>query len=418
MNGITVLVSLAVVGVDYGWQPLTDGQLEYIVQIEPGLLDALKSGEEIVSEILPEARGVRRFRIRVGTGKVPRIGGMQGNTTPRGFSSGDSPGSSRGTGGGRESPVLPPRAGAGFSSGTTTGSGTSGDEFRPDGFLNLPPPPQLLGPDGKNSVLVQPGGISRTPAGTGAQTKEVLPPEVAENETETSSPGASAENPAPWGRSDTTPSDPVMPEERTDTFGTGPSPPGTGVYPPSSGGGPGGWGNSNDMVLPPGTENSSPGTGAGELLPPERQPARPVPGPSSDSQSPNPIPFGRSGIKPPAADATAIHGPTPPLSAAGGVEEAAGTNGAGPGSAGQLQANARPAETLGDPDAAALKPTMDEETAKELHPPKPWTPLVLTSLALFASLAANAYLGWIAVGIHRRYRDVVSQLRQAQASAA
>jgi hypothetical protein len=83
-----------------------------------------------------------------------------------------------------------------------------------------------------------------------------------------------------------------------------------------------------------------------------------------------------------------------------------------------MHANARTAEAPDDPDAAAMKPTMDEETAQELHPPKPWTPLVLTSLALFASLAANAYLGWIAVGIHRRYRGVVSQLRQAQASAA
>ncbi len=74
MNGIAVLISLAAVGVDYGWQPAADGQLEYIIQIEPSLLENLKNGDEIVSEILPEARGVRKFRIRVGNGPLPRIG--------------------------------------------------------------------------------------------------------------------------------------------------------------------------------------------------------------------------------------------------------------------------------------------------------------------------------------------------------
>ncbi len=68
-------------------------------------------------------------------------------------------------------------------------------------------------------------------------------------------------------------------------------------------------------------------------------------------------------------------------------------------------------------DAALQKPTLDEKTARELAEagtPKPWMPLVLTSFALFASLAANMYLGWIAVGIYRRYRSVVGQLHQAR----
>ncbi len=84
MNGIAVLLSLAAVGVDYGWQPGVDGQLEYIIQIEPSLLNSMQSGREIVSEIQPEARDVRRFRVRVGTGALPRVGGTAVAHHPRG----------------------------------------------------------------------------------------------------------------------------------------------------------------------------------------------------------------------------------------------------------------------------------------------------------------------------------------------
>jgi len=74
MNGVAVLVAAAVLGVDYGWQPTTDGQLEYIIQIEPVTLVALRGGQELISQIDPYVQGVRRFRIRVGTEMVPRRG--------------------------------------------------------------------------------------------------------------------------------------------------------------------------------------------------------------------------------------------------------------------------------------------------------------------------------------------------------
>jgi hypothetical protein len=74
MNGFALLVTAAVLGVDYGWQPDADGQLEYIIQIEPVTLIALRDGQEIVSRLDPYVRNVRRFRIRVGTEMVPRRG--------------------------------------------------------------------------------------------------------------------------------------------------------------------------------------------------------------------------------------------------------------------------------------------------------------------------------------------------------
>jgi len=67
-----LLMATATLGVDYGWQPTPEGQVEYIIQIEPDLLRTLTDGQQITSEIPPELRGVRRFTIRVGTGPVPR----------------------------------------------------------------------------------------------------------------------------------------------------------------------------------------------------------------------------------------------------------------------------------------------------------------------------------------------------------
>ncbi len=40
---------------------------------------------------------------------------------------------------------------------------------------------------------------------------------------------------------------------------------------------------------------------------------------------------------------------------------------------------------------------------------KPWLPLWLTAVALFASLGANVYLGWIAIDVRRRWRTLVEK---------
>lgn len=46
---------------------------------------------------------------------------------------------------------------------------------------------------------------------------------------------------------------------------------------------------------------------------------------------------------------------------------------------------------------------------KLTEPERPWTPLILTTLALFASLGANAYLGWLAWSFFWRFRDAVTE---------
>ncbi len=67
-----IVLAAALYGVDVGWQRTDDGDLEYIIQIEPQLIEAMRDGEAITSEILPELRGVRRYRIVVGNDELPR----------------------------------------------------------------------------------------------------------------------------------------------------------------------------------------------------------------------------------------------------------------------------------------------------------------------------------------------------------
>lgn len=74
MNGILVLLATSAIGVDFGWKPIEDGSLEYIIQVEPELLEIIKSGEPIINEIPNNVRGARRLRIIVGREKLPREG--------------------------------------------------------------------------------------------------------------------------------------------------------------------------------------------------------------------------------------------------------------------------------------------------------------------------------------------------------
>ena len=73
MNGAALLLVTATLGVDFGWKALPNDEVEYIIQIEPALLESLENGEPIASELLPEVRGnVRRFRVQIGNAPLPR----------------------------------------------------------------------------------------------------------------------------------------------------------------------------------------------------------------------------------------------------------------------------------------------------------------------------------------------------------
>lgn len=72
MHAVAIVLAASALTVDYGWEKTGDGQLEYIIQIEPPLLEVLRAGGTITSEIDPQVAQVRRFRVRVGRDPVPR----------------------------------------------------------------------------------------------------------------------------------------------------------------------------------------------------------------------------------------------------------------------------------------------------------------------------------------------------------
>ena len=80
MFGTTVCMAVILFGIDVGWQRSPDGDLEYIIQIEPEMLDTLREGRPIHSDIPPHLKDVRSYRIQVGTGKLPREGANRTTT--------------------------------------------------------------------------------------------------------------------------------------------------------------------------------------------------------------------------------------------------------------------------------------------------------------------------------------------------
>jgi len=72
MYWLVMCVPGLTLGVDVGWQPLPEGGMEYIIQIEPELLEALGRGEQVQSDIPPQVGDVRAYRILVGNQPVPR----------------------------------------------------------------------------------------------------------------------------------------------------------------------------------------------------------------------------------------------------------------------------------------------------------------------------------------------------------
>lgn len=77
-----MLAAVLALGVSSGWEKLPDGGYEYILQIEPRAVEALKEGDVLTSDLSPKMRGIRSFRIQVGTGPVPKIGNPEEPETP------------------------------------------------------------------------------------------------------------------------------------------------------------------------------------------------------------------------------------------------------------------------------------------------------------------------------------------------
>ena len=71
MNGLSLLIALATVGVDVRWESGPNDQLVYTVRIESVVHKELLNGQAVVSKVEHEDRGIRRFRIAMGA--KPRL---------------------------------------------------------------------------------------------------------------------------------------------------------------------------------------------------------------------------------------------------------------------------------------------------------------------------------------------------------
>lgn len=72
MQCLILALTLVTPSVEYGWQPGADGQLEYIIELEDGAIQALRAGKEVSSDIHPDVvRSVRRFVARA---ERPQLG--------------------------------------------------------------------------------------------------------------------------------------------------------------------------------------------------------------------------------------------------------------------------------------------------------------------------------------------------------
>ena len=66
MNGVSLLLIWASLGVVYSWRTGMDGQQEYVLQVEPEILQTLSAaGEEIHSEVPADAGNIQRLCIVV-----------------------------------------------------------------------------------------------------------------------------------------------------------------------------------------------------------------------------------------------------------------------------------------------------------------------------------------------------------------
>jgi hypothetical protein len=72
MNATFICIAAMLLGIDYGYRPLPDGGVEYIIQIPPHLLGELRDEAVLQSDVPSEVKDIRAHRIQIGTGPLPR----------------------------------------------------------------------------------------------------------------------------------------------------------------------------------------------------------------------------------------------------------------------------------------------------------------------------------------------------------
>ncbi|NQU26601.1 MAG: hypothetical protein HQ567_35400 [Candidatus Nealsonbacteria bacterium] len=72
MCGQIAFLAVVLGGIETGWQPLPEGGVQYLIQIDRELLESRELGQSLESYVPPHVHDVRAVRITMGTGPLPR----------------------------------------------------------------------------------------------------------------------------------------------------------------------------------------------------------------------------------------------------------------------------------------------------------------------------------------------------------
>jgi hypothetical protein len=412
-------------GVDAGYEPAADGHLEYIIQVEPQLVESLATGHDLASEV-PRGLDIRHYRLTIDTGALPHNAIRQASqrTAAPGGGSGreadqfEEPGISDEAVG-----ATTPQVHVGYQELSASGGefiieidpSSLGDLNEHDLTGDLPPDLRVT----RFVVSTRPGSApSKLPVSDWGNTAEPVMaamPAVADNSptvAETGSPPVD-QDASTWHAED------LPPTGRTAAVQNGP----TTAAPPTS------------MPLasipddnPGGDETPPP------AMPPFRQPRSAVAPQTSSEPVGNQQPGGNFQTgRSSASGGTGTHDNT----TATGQPVMVDVPGRFPASTtGAPMAESRnvfdnpPAETRStrirkqrepepsDDDTvdSRKKPAAGSHETGESQPAKPWLPLTLTLLGLFASLGGNVFLGWVAWDSYNRSRANAAQFDDDKAA--
>jgi hypothetical protein len=421
MTPIVLWVVLAC-GVDAGYEPAPDGHLEYIVQIEPQLLESLAAGHNVTSEV-PKGLDIRHYRLTVGSAALPHLAAPAGGGQPS--AAGGAPARAA------DAFETPGRADEAVGMGTPQVrvgyqllSASSGQyecvielDPRALGDLNqadltddippgLPVSRFVISTNPGSAAVEKPnraGGVPYTPT-------IATPPAVVG-----AGPGAGDDDPSNW--------QPEVPMATPDSPQTSSAPPTSstgsavpddapgGAFPPPAAMPP----HEEPAQVPP----SGPANTRPEFVDPPGGSFRPK---GSGSDGAHAGDARAHDDRPPAVEMPLPSGAAPGRFPATGEPFVAMTSGVDEPSEAHASGEHKPRDTAagaGDqnPDRGAADGKGDKEK-KEFPPTKPWLPLTLAMLALFASLGGNVFLGWIAWDSYNRDRAAADKFADSEASSS
>lgn len=440
MNGFGLLIAVAALGVEVGWEAGPGGQSYYTIHIEKLLLEPLREGQAIVSNVDANDRNLTRFQILVGD-HAHAISSQPGSSTSDMVQHGWRPGENGGIDyliqisperleslakgssiigqidarvsdirklyvfsgvqqlpqqlAPSSSPAQPPKF-LGAGGGLRTASGETPQQAESPARAGTPQfnNAQFNGGQFNGSQSPAAGRANDFPAGGGAAYTGSTggPAKSGSNLTTNTAAGGSPQfdnrQPAQDEWRTSSPTNAAWPNAAAGQTGTG-----------------GRYGTDERMLPVPQLPNSQPGQNGYGSVQSQQAYAPPI---QPGYGQPNP---GYGQPNPGYGPASPAYGPAPANDQKLELLIAQAK------AQGALEAKAAAAEAKA---AAATQPTavvpVAASTEKTPEAEEPWLPLILTTLMLFASLGTNVFLGWLAWSFFWRFRDAAGDATRAQST--